>query len=551
MNPENVELTDPHKEDLLQQEYERFVEFGQLLDRKMRRYLVQYLRARLEPGEPPELPELDDRYFRYFTAALDELFAVQDLLQLCRDHARIRQQIVVDTLRWLRKTYEKARSKNPYEDEVNRLEGWAVTPLHVFLRRWPHLIHFLQASYDREQLDWAFYRDRFQDLIKSEHIEDIPEEKRRRLELLLTDLLAQWDALLSAKILEYQLTHLEEAREQYLELMQAKVSEYKQLQELISPFSDYLGWDLSRQLWQETSFDIVRRYDELLQDEASLRELADLLGRMREAEIEIEEETYEKTIIRQEWQPDEHGRAEVVGIHESDDLNSLLSSEASLLSEPDTELLFLKKYADKGLLTFRYEDRRLVRSEDTFTEVHQRVRQKEKGPFIVCVDTSESMAGRPEQIAKVLCLGILKMAIRENRRAYLINFSIGIKTLDLYDIAASIDGLAKFLSMSFYGGTDVTPALYEALNQLRSHDYRDADVLVISDFIMPKINRDALQSVRYCQQNQATQFHSLTLNDDPNTQVLDVFDTNWVYDPRRKGIIRELTAGLGGLGARP
>lgn len=536
------------KEDLLQQEYERFVEFGQLLDRKMRRYLVQYLRARLAPDAPMELPELDDRYFSYFTEALDELFAIQDLLQLCRDNARIEQQIVVDTLRWLRKTYDKVRAKNPYEDEANRLEGWAVTPLHVFLCRWPHLIQFLQVSYEREQLDWAFYRDRFQALITSEQLPEISEEKRRRLELLLTDLLAQWDALLSAKILEYQLTHLAEERAQYLQLIQAKVTEYKQLQELISPFSDYLGWDLSRQLWQATSFDVIRRYDELLQDEDSLRELADLLGRMREAEIEIEEETYEKTIIRQEWQADEHGRAEIVGIHESDDLSRLLSSEASLLSDPDTEMLFLKKYADKGLLTFRYEDRKLMRSEDTFTEVNQRVRQKEKGPFIVCVDTSESMAGRPEQIAKVLCLGILKMAIRENRRAYLINFSIGIKTLDLYDIADSIDELAKFLSMSFHGGTDVTPALYEALNQLRSNDYRDADVLMISDFIMPKINRDALQSVRYCQQNQHTQFHSLTLNDDPNVQVLEVFDTNWVYNPRQKGIIRELTAGLGRLG---
>jgi len=540
-----------NQEALLQQEYERFVEFGQLLDRKMRRYLVQYLRAKLEPGEPPELPQLDDRYFRYFTEALDELFAVQDLLQLCRDNASITRQIVVDTLRWLRKTYEQVQAKTPYDDEVKRLEGWAVTPLHVFLKRWPHLIYFLQAGYDREQLDWAFYRDRFQELISSEQLSALSDEQRHRLELLLTDLLAQWDALLSGKILAYQLTHLAEKREQYLELIQAKVTEYKQLQDLISPFSDYLGWDLSRQLWQSTSFDVVRRYDDLLQDEASLRELADLLGRMREAEIEIEEETYETTIIRQEWQPDEHGRAEVAGIHESDDLNSLLSSEASLLSDPDTELLFLKKYADKGLLTFRYEDRRLVRSEDTFTEVHQRVRQKEKGPFIVCVDTSESMTGRPEQIAKVLCLGILKMAVRENRRAYLINFSIGIKTLDLYDVADSIDELAKFLSMSFHGGTDVTPALYEALNQLRSHDYQDADVLIISDFIMPKINRDALQSVRYCQQNQSTQFHSLTLNDDPNTQVLEVFDTNWVYDPRRKGIIRELTAGLGRLGPRP
>ncbi|MEL6945487.1 MAG: hypothetical protein AAFO82_22770, partial [Bacteroidota bacterium] len=211
-------------------------------------------------------------------------------------------------------------------------------------------------------------------------------------------------------------------------------------------------------------------------DEKSIQELADLLGKMREAEIEIEEETYEKTIIRQEWKVDELAKAEIVGVHESDDLNNLLSSEAGLLSNEATETLFLKKYADKGLLTFRYEDRRLVKSKDNIMEIHQKVRQKEKGPFIICVDTSESMTGRPEQIAKVLCLGILKMAISDNRRAYLINFSTGIKTLDLYNIANSIDEIAKFLRMSFYGGTDVSLALYEALRQLQNNDYQDADV---------------------------------------------------------------------------
>jgi hypothetical protein len=38
----------------------------------------------------------------------------------------------------------------------------------------------------------------------------------------------------------------------------------------------------------------------------------------------------------------------------------MLSAEASLLSDDQTELLFLKKYADKKLMTFRYEDRKLV-----------------------------------------------------------------------------------------------------------------------------------------------------------------------------------------------
>jgi len=527
----------------LQQEYERFIEFGDLLDRKMRKYLVQYLRDKLEPGSF-DVPELNDQYFIYFQRSLDDIFNIEQLIPLLKENPRITRRVVLDTLQWLRKTYRQVSTQNPFQDELQRLEGWAVTPLHVFLKRWPFIIQFLGATYTREELDIRFYQDRFARLIQDRELKDIPAGDRKKLELILTDLLAQWDALLQSKILDYQLRKLEEEREQYTDFLEAKVQEYNQLKSLVSPFSEYLGWDMSRQLWEETSFDIIDQYDELLKDEDSIRELADLLGRMRESEVEMEEETYEKTIIRQEWVVDEHSRSEIAGVHESDDLNQLLSSEAGLLGDELTELLFLKKYADRSLITFRYEDRRLMRSEDQTTEVYQRTRQKEKGPFIVCVDTSESMTGRPEQIAKVLCMGVLKMAIRENRRAYLINFSLGIKTLDLYEVTDSIDELARFLRMSFYGGTDVTPALHETIRQLQTHDYQDADVLVVSDFIMPKINRDVLRDLRYFQQNKGTQVHSLTLSDDPNTQVLETFDTNWVYDPDKKGVIRELTQGL-------
>ena len=533
----------------LEQEYGRFVEFGNLLDRKMRKYLVQYLRNKLEPDRFL-LPELKDQYYAYFQKALDGIFSIPGLLGLAQGNEKIKKQIVLDTLHWLRKTYDKARTKNPYDDELNRLEGWAVTPLHVFTQRWPALPTFLKATYSKDELDSNFYKDRFNKLVGSRTLEAIPREDKEKAERLLKDVLAQWDALLHAKILDYQLRKLEEEREAFTDLLSKKVEEYQQIKELAAPFSDYLSWDMSRELWEETDFDIIHQYDELLRDEQSLRELADLLGRMREAEIEIEEEAFEKSIIRQEWKVDEAAKSEIVGVHESDDLSNMLSSEVSLLSDEDTELLFLKKYADKNLLTFRYEDRKLVQSEDHYMEINQRINQKEKGPFIVCVDTSESMTGRPEQIAKVLCLGILKMAIRENRRAYLINFSRGIKTLDLHDVANSIDEIAGFLRMSFYGGTDVSLALYEAIRQLRGNDYQDADVLIISDFIMYTVDADVLRDVRFFQQNKDTQFHSLTLSEEANPEVLEFFDTNWVYDPKQKGIIRELTKGLKGLGER-
>ena len=528
--------------DLLEQEYARFVEFGQLLDRRTRRYLVEYLRAKLS-GRPYEGEELNDQYARYFMRALDEVFAIDQLLFVCDNNESITQQIVLDTLYWIKKTFAKVEGKHPYVKEVDLLSGWSVTPVKAFSTRYPYLLQNLATIYTREELDIDFYRDRL-DRFFGKELPTWSATDHQDFERILTDLLSQWDALLQAKILAYQLQKFSEAKEHFLDLLTQKVEEYRSLKSIINPFTEYLGWDMSRDLWQSTSFDALKEYSDLLEDEESLKRLADLLGKMREAEIEIEEETFERTIVRQEWVTDEMAKAEIVGVHESQDLSHLLSSEAALLSDATTETAFLKKYADANLLTLRYEDRKLVRSEDQIMEVHQRVKQREKGPFIVCVDTSQSMMGRPEEIAKVLTLGILKMAIASNRRAYLINFSTGIQTIDLYDIANSIDELAKFLQMSFYGGTDATLALYEALRQLKSHDYEDADVLMISDFVMYKIDQDVLNEVKFFQHNKNTEFHSLALSREANAELLGRFDTNWIYDPARKGVISELTRGL-------
>ena len=264
----------------------------------------------------------------------------------------------------------------------------------------------------------------------------------------------------------------------------------------------------------------------------------------------MEEETFEKTIIKQEWVKDEMLKSEIVGVDSSYRLTDMLSSEAWLLSDSDTESYFLKKYADKKLLTFRYEDKRLVKSVDHIMEVNQRVKQKEKGPFIVCVDTSESMDGTPEKIAKVMTMAILKMSMNQNRRAFFINFSTGIQTLYLYNIADSIDEIAAFLKMSFYGGTDATLALYEALKQLDRADYEDADILMVSDFIMYKLGEDVKQQISHYQINRNTQFHALAIGDKVNNEVLNYFDTNWQYNPKEKGIIRALSRGLKDIGNR-
>lgn len=535
----------------LQEEFDRFVEFGEMLDRRTRKYVVQYLASHID-SKAEQVPEINDQYFRYFRFALDDLFSGDELAYILKNNEHLSEQIVQDTLYWLRKTYKKVAGKTPYENELKELDNWSVYHLRHFIPKWQYMINRLDGRYRKEQLNLDFYRSRFKQVLQGRSYEQLEAKDIKAIDLLLTDLLSQWDALLQAKVLKYQLEKMEEHKEEYKQKLEAKAEKYNQLTKMIDPFAQYVGnyWDMSRELWQDDSFDVIQRYRDLLEDEDSIQRLVDILGKLREAETELEEETYEKTLINREWVSDPLMRSEIVGVHESDDLNNLISSEVSLLSDEDTETMFLKKYMEKNLLTLQYEDQRLVESEDKVTEVNRRIKQKEKGPFIVCVDTSGSMEGEPEEIAKVLCFAICKLAARENRKAYLINFSQNIQTLDLLNLANSLDEIAKFLRMSFRGGTDISLPLYEAVRQLQTHDYKDSDVLIISDFIMYKLDEKVIREIEHQQQNKGTQFHSIILSKYPNEKLIETLDNSYIYNPEKKGIIKQLYQDVKGINER-
>lgn len=530
----------------LNEEYKRFIEFGDFMDRTTRLYLVRYFQERLGETETMDLSKLKDTYFHYFRGHLDEIFMDEEVHTLFRENGYISRKIVLDTLGWIRKTYTECVVKDPYENERMRLETWSGTLVKRWASHWHIPEGYIREAYSPEELNPGFYTRQKEKLFRGREFQALNQEEVKRFERILHDLLANWDARLTAKSLQNFLHNFEQEHQEYKEFMQAKVREFRQLQDLISPFAEYTGkyWDLTQGLWQETDLDLLREYDDILSQEKEIAALADELGRMRKAEIEIQEETYEKSIVRQEWVEDPLLKNEIDGVHESADLSHLLSSEVSLLSDIATESLFLKKYADQQLLSFRFSGKRLEESTDKETEINRKVKLKQKGPFIVCIDTSESMIGRPEQIAKVLCFAILKMASKDNRSAYLINFSTGIQTIDLHDIADSIGDLVRFLRKSFYGGTDITVPLHEALNMLQTHNYENADVLIISDFIVEKLEDDLLKPMARQSQNKGTQFHSLVLSETPNQKLIEQFDSTWIYDLHDRNLFRKLNKDL-------
>ena len=539
-------------------EFRQFIQFGQVFDKDTRRYLAFYLSEKFNPAHPPQagmdLPQAAG--YEYMKAALDRIFDNSQLIRTGQQHPLLATQVIHDTLDWLRKAQQQLRQDNPVQDEFSRLQSWKDRPLPIFSETWYHLTNFLKTRYERNELDVSFYEKHFDETFRDRRkfLDDIATlsadaQEKLPVQRIIYDLLAQWEGLLVAKSLSYELEALQQQADNFAENLYSKIDEFVKMTELVAPFAEEIGrfWDLSRGLWKDTSFDILHRYADLLRNEKSIQALADLLGRLREAQTEIAEERYDYTISKVSYKTSTLERQEIGGIHESDDLSNMLPAEAALLADDLTETVFFKRFVEKKLMTFQYQGKKAVPGTETLTDKREKTRQKEKGPFILCIDVSGSMEGLPEQVAKVLSFAILKMASREKRKAYLISFATGLQTINLLNLEHSLDEVVRFLTMTFNGGTDIHPPLFEALRMLQTHDYKDADVLVVSDFIMYELRPDLRKRMDE-ERRKGTQFHSLIVSSGTaNPEVVSLFDHFWVYRPENKEIMRQIALDLQAL----
>ncbi|SDL97251.1 Uncharacterized protein, contains a von Willebrand factor type A (vWA) domain [Catalinimonas alkaloidigena] len=537
-------------------DFKQFIEFGALLDKGTRRYLVRYLLHRFNhPGGELEALAAPSAEFDLLKETLDRVFSHETTLQVLGQHDALATQVVQDTLQWMRKTHQRVKTENPYQEEFRRLGSWQERPLRIFAETWYHLTQFLKENYTREELDVLFYQERFDDTFRDRKafLQRLDAAYREHgmdwqhpIERIIQDLLTQWEALLIARSLRYEMERMEEEREEFSQLLYQKVEEFQKLLDLIAPFTLDVGrfWDLDKGLWKKHTFNVLERYAEILQNEHGIRQLAQLLGRWRDAETELDEQLYARAISKSEWKTVPGLRGEISGVHESDDLPNVLPTEAALLGTPVTETLFFKKYLEKRLLTFQYQGEQAVKGRDMLYEQQAQQKAQERGPFIICIDTSGSMEGTPEHIAKVLCFAVLKMAARERRHAYLISFSVGLHTINLMELETSMDKIVDFLNRRFDGGTDISPAMHEALRMLDDKDYEDADVLMVSDFVMYDIREDIVRQM-HKKQKTGTRFHSLTLaGAKTNPEIVDLFDNYWVYDPDNREVVRQLASDL-------
>ena len=271
-----------------------------------------------------------------------------------------------------------------------------------------------------------------------------------------------------------------------------RLEAWKQLNSVFGDLSQMLGHDvdITKGILKHQHWKHIKRLQKLLQRIDEFKKIIDALGRLHESiENEEELESFFESISRvveeiQEKTVD-YIPEEMSGIERSGSISRMLPQEALFLGHPKLKMLWHAKRYEQALLSYRVEGVEISRTwSDISDEVEvQKPRPRfDRGPILIVIDTSGSMSGAPELIAKALTLQAAKIAHAEKRACYLYAFGGQDQRIehDLKFTQNGIEKLLEFLGYSFGGGNDIETIEY-AVKRLEQEKWKKADVMIVSD----------------------------------------------------------------------
>jgi uncharacterized protein with von Willebrand factor type A (vWA) domain len=185
--------------------------------------------------------------------------------------------------------------------------------------------------------------------------------------------------------------------------------------------------------------------------------------------------------------PNEPG--EITGIRWSSRIERMLGSEAVMLRHPVLKKLWRARFAESRLLSWETEAVLTDWRADPLARPQAKLagdepERLERGPIILCLDTSGSMQGAPERIAKAITIAALRAAHESGRGCKLMAFG-GPDELVERDLTtngvSSLQAVMGLMGQSFDGGTDVQTPIERAIERVHEARWRSADLLIVSD----------------------------------------------------------------------
>lgn len=343
--------------------------------------------------------------------------------------------------------------------------------------------------------------------------------------------LQRWRLSLTLQTLTLNETLLEEQRERLMAELQQRMAISGQLAPILTDDDEAAAgrlWDLSKAPLQHGDYELIVQYGDFLAQQPELMKLAQQLGRSREAKSVPSQDAPLEAFHQLVREPD-NVPEEVSGIHQSDDVLRLLPPELAALSISELELEFYRRLVEKRLLTYRLQGDAWHEKVTLRPASHQQHEAQPRGPFIVCVDTSGSMGGFNERCAKAFCLALLKVALADRRRCYIMLFAHEVIG---YELTADngIEQAIRFLSQRFRGGTDLASCFRAIIERLQNPQWVDADAVVISDFIAQRLPDEVIAQVGELQRKHQHRFHAVAMSVHGKPGIMRIFDHIWRFD---------------------
>ncbi|WP_330959986.1 ATPase RavA stimulator ViaA [Photobacterium sp. 53610] len=342
----------------------------------------------------------------------------------------------------------------------------------------------------------------------------------------------QWHEHLQEALKAAQESELEHHKDELLKDLYQRIETMQQMEKVDEAGDEKRAgrlWDMAKAKLTRTDVERLKSITKFLQKSSELQEIADSLGRMASEVDDPNQARVQSEELKMVEEKSDSVTDDIVGVHPSDDLARLLPNEAMFLAYPELEVVFYKHLVDKRLMNYRMQGaQRKLRKVKAYKTQSKQVEQ-DKGPFIVCIDASGSMSGYPEQCAKALAYGLMQIALADERDCYVMLFSTQHITYEL----TKQDGLSEvlnFLSYSFHGGTDLAPVLAQSIELMNSEKYKNADLIVLSDFIAPSQTPEMQENIARLKA-QKNRFHAVCLSRYGNPALMEMFDTHWSHHP--------------------
>lgn len=240
---------------------------------------------------------------------------------------------------------------------------------------------------------------------------------------------------------------------------------------------------------------------EKIKNNPKLRQIAEMAGRFR------------REARKQQAQKKKPGPDELTDIECGNDLGRVVPSELMLLNDEVGEMIFFKKYLERGLIQYKLEE----------------APKEKRGPIVICIDNSSSMAGIPEIWSKAIALAMTQIAVDQRRAVQIIHFNINVSMIYTFPVGkitpeSLVDACAYFSG----GGTTYEPAFERAFSTImESGDkgFKKADVVFITDGIC-SINSTVLEKLKVDKDKSEASIYSIVIGSKARKSVLDAISNS-------------------------